>query len=153
MLGLFDFYMAHPFWVWLAVGAVFVSVEVATGTGWLLWPVGSAIATGLLTLMFRSGIGIEIAAFAALTMASTLVAWRFFPPGRVTQTDDINDQNARLIGRKGLVVEGFDKGHGRVLVGGAEWPAEADRNLVLVIGTEIQVEAVLDGARLSVRCL
>jgi membrane protein implicated in regulation of membrane protease activity len=52
-----------------------------------------------------------------------------------------------------LVVEAFDKGHGRVLVGGAEWPAEADRNFALVIGAEIQVEAVLDGARLSVRCL
>jgi membrane protein implicated in regulation of membrane protease activity len=151
MLGLFDFYMAHPFWVWLAVAAVFLSVEVATGTGWLLWPVGSAIATGLLTLIFRPGIGIEIAVFAALTMISTLVAWRFFPPGRVAESDDINDQNARLIGRKGLVVEAFDMGHGRVLVGGAEWPAEADRNLVLIIGTEIQVEAVLDGARLSVR--
>ncbi len=153
MLGLFDFYMAHPFWVWLAVAAVFLSIEVATGTGWLLWPVGSAIATGLLTLIFRPGIAVEIAVFAALTMASTLVAWRFFPPGRVAETDDINDQNARLIGRKGLVVEAFDKGHGRVLVGGAEWPAEADRNLVLVIGAEIQVEAVLDGARLGVRVI
>jgi membrane protein implicated in regulation of membrane protease activity len=151
MLGLLDFYMAHPFWVWLAVAAIFLSIEVATGTGWLLWPVGSAVATGLLTLMFRPGIGIEISIFAALTMALTLLAWRFFPPGRVADGDDINNQDARLVGHKGLVAKAFEKGHGRVLVGGAEWPAEADDQIALSPGAEVQVEALLDGGRLRVR--
>ncbi len=36
--GLMSFYATHPFWVWLAVAAIFLAVEVATGTGWLLWP-------------------------------------------------------------------------------------------------------------------
>ena len=153
MLGLYDFYMAHPFWVWLAIGAIFLSIEVATGTGWLLWPVGSAVATGLLTLVVRLGIGFEIAIFAALTIGSTLVAWRFFPPGRVAASDDINDQSARLVGHSGIVVEAFVNGHGRVLVGGAEWPAEADRNIPLVLGAEIRVEEVLGGARLRVYSL
>ena len=40
------FYFAHPFWSWLAVGAVFLIVEVMTGSGWLLWPAGSAAAVG-----------------------------------------------------------------------------------------------------------
>ena len=153
MLGLYDFYMAHPFWVWLAIAAIFLSVEVATGTGWLLWPVGCAVATGLITLVLRLGIGFEIALFAALTIGSTLVAWRFFPPGKVAESDDINDQTARLVGQTGLVVEAFANGHGRVLVGGAEWPAEADRNLDLVLGAEILVETVIGGARLGVRGL
>ena len=30
------FHALHPFWLWLAVAAAFLAVEVATGTGWLL---------------------------------------------------------------------------------------------------------------------
>ncbi|EJL25398.1 hypothetical protein PMI01_04370, partial [Caulobacter sp. AP07] len=43
MDGLMLFYMTHPFWVWLAVAAIFLAAEVATGTGWLLWPAASQI--------------------------------------------------------------------------------------------------------------
>jgi membrane protein implicated in regulation of membrane protease activity len=49
------------------------------------------------------------------------------------------------------VAKAFDKGHGRVLVGGAEWPAEADDQIALSLGAEVQVEALLDGGRLKVR--
>jgi membrane protein implicated in regulation of membrane protease activity len=46
MHGLTLLYTTHPFWVWLAVAAIFLAVEVATGTGWLLWPAASALLVG-----------------------------------------------------------------------------------------------------------
>ena len=42
MHGLMVFYLGHPMWVWLAVGALLLAAEVATGSGYLLWPAASA---------------------------------------------------------------------------------------------------------------
>ena len=29
-----DFYTNHPMWTWLSIGAVLLTIEVITGTGW-----------------------------------------------------------------------------------------------------------------------
>src|SRR5262249_51181492 len=80
MHGLMSFYATHPFWIWLAVAAVFLAVEVATGTGWLLWPAASAMLVGLLTVVAQPGLPIELGLFAALTIATTYLARRFLRP-------------------------------------------------------------------------
>jgi membrane protein implicated in regulation of membrane protease activity len=38
---------------WIAIGGVFLIGELMTGSGWLLWPAGSAGAVGVATLIFR----------------------------------------------------------------------------------------------------
>ncbi len=45
-----EFYAAHPLWSWMIVAGVLLAAEVATGSGWLLWPAASAALVGLLTL-------------------------------------------------------------------------------------------------------
>jgi membrane protein implicated in regulation of membrane protease activity len=147
------FYFAHPFWSWLAVGAVFLIVEVMTGSGWLLWPAGSAVAVGLLSLAApRLGGGWELVTFATATVIST-VAGRRWMRGVASGGPNINDPKARLIGHRGEAANAFEAGLGRVFVDGKEWSAELDGAGALAAGAKVQVIAVLGGARLRVRAL
>ena len=139
------FLVAHPMWAWLAVGAVFLIVEVVTGSGWLLWPAGSAALVGLLIFFAPLSTPVQAVLFAGLTIVTTYVGRRYLRdvhvPGR-----DVNDPHARLIGHHGKMV-GVD----RVFVDGKEWSAEADGDGALVAGAPVVVTALLGGARLRVR--
>ena len=147
------FYFAHPFWSWLALGAVFLIAEVMTGSGWLLWPAGSAAAVGLISLAAPTlGGGWELVLFAATTVIST-VAGRRWLHGVPHAGPNINDPRARLIGHRGEASHAFEAGLGRVFVDGKEWSAELDSAGVLTAGAKVEVIAVLGGARLKVRAL
>ena len=147
------FYFAHPFWSWLAVGLVFLIAEVMTGSGWLLWPAGSAAAVGLISLAAPNlGGGWELVLFAAATVIST-VAGRRWLRGVNHDGPNINDARGRLIGHRGEASHTFEAGLGRVFVDGKEWSAELDDPGVLAAGAKVEVIAVLGGARLRVRAL
>lgn len=147
------FYFVHPFWSWLAVGAVFLIVEVMTGSGWLLWPAGSAAAVGLISLAAPNlGGGWELVLFAAATVISTIAGRRWLR-GAPHGGPNINDAGGRLIGHRGETSHAFEAGLGRVFVDGKEWSAELDAPDALATGAKVEVIAVLGGARLRVRAL
>lgn len=149
MQGMMLFYAAHPFWVWLAVAAVFLAVEISTGTGWLLWPAASAGAVGLVVLAAPLGPPAEVALFAVLTIASTYLARRYLRPA-AEKGGDLNDPVLRLVGRDGEVLGAFEQGRGRVFVDGKEWAAVAQDGTTPAVGQKVLVVAV-DGAVLTVR--
>ena len=150
MHGLMSFYDAHPFWVWLAVAAIFLAIEVATGTGWLLWPAAAGLLVGLLTLALPLGAPLELGLFAVLTIAATYVARRFLKPVLDAKNPDLNDPSLRLVGRDGEALDGFPNGTGRVFVDGQEWAAIAPEGEPPAAGQKVLVVAV-DGAVLTVR--
>lgn len=151
MSAIYDFYFAHPFWVWLAIGAIFLAVEVSTGSGYLLWPAASAAVVALVTLFVHMGPPVEIVVFAGLTLVTTILAKRFLPdPFKPTGTD-INDTSQRLIGHQGRAASSFEAGHGRVFVDGKEWAAELEGQGKLSAGAPISVVGVAGGALLRVR--
>ncbi len=145
MTDLTAFLLSHPMWAWLAIGAVFLIVEVITGSGWLLWPAGSAAFVGLLIFFAPLGAPVQAVLFAVLTIVTTYVGRRYLRnvhvPGR-----DVNDPHARLIGHRGKMV-----GDDRVFVDGKEWSAELEGDGALVAGAPVVVTALLGGARLRVR--
>ena len=143
------FYALHPFWVWLAVAAMFLAVEVATGTGWLLWPAASAFVIGVVAQALHPGAVVEIGLFAALTIASTLLARRYLRPVLEPKGPDLNDPAQRLVGQRGQVLSTFERGRGRVFVDGKDWAAETDEPIP-AISQEVVVIGV-DGAVLKVR--
>jgi membrane protein implicated in regulation of membrane protease activity len=146
-----NLYFTHPFWIWLAVAAIFLAIELPTGTGWMLWPSACAALMALLMLSpVRLGFGGEIALYAALTVVATLVSRRFFPRKPHT-TPDINDRIGSLIGKTGQAVAAFHDGRGRVLVDGAEWDAEIDAGDAPAAGGAVEVVRVLGGAKLAVK--
>ena len=144
-----SFHATHPFWVWLAVAAIFLAIEVATGSGWLLWPAASAAVVGVISLVAPLGAPVEVALFALLTIATTVLARRFLKPVLDGDAPDLNDPLTRLLGRDGEVLAPFENGVGRVFVDGKEWQARLDGEAPSP-GQRIEVIA-LDGATLTVR--
>lgn len=139
----------HPMWTWFAVGAAFLAVEVVTGSGWLLWPAGSAAIVAV-TSVFVPLSGAEATAlFAVCTLITTYIGRRYLvrthPAG-----PDVNAPSERLIGHRGRAASAFEGGRGRVFVDGKEWSAEFDGSTPLASGTNVEVVAVVGGARLKV---
>lgn len=150
MGALAELYAAHPFWAWMALAAVLLGVEMATGSGWLLWPAASAAAVALLARLAGLDAPVAISVFAGLTILTTFVARRYLPHPLRPRGGDINDNIARLVGHEGRVVAGFQDHVGRVFIDGKEWAAELADGDHLEAGARVQVVGV-NGARLQVR--
>jgi membrane protein implicated in regulation of membrane protease activity len=144
-----EWLLQNPLALWLVIAALLLAFEVGTGSGWLLWPAGSAAVTGLAALVLHVDLQMQLVVFAALTIATTLAGRRFFPragaPG-----GDINDTSTRLVGSDGVGVEDFQGGQGRVFVDGKEWAAELEGGGPLAAGAKVVVIDV-GGAQLKVR--
>ncbi|RAK60066.1 NfeD family protein [Phenylobacterium hankyongense] len=150
MPSLTDLYLQHPFWVWMALGAALLAVEVATGSGWMLWPAASAALVAVLAEVLRLSLAESVLGFAVLTIASTLLARRYFPRSPGPHAHDINDNVARLVGHQGKAVDAFHGRAGRVFIDGKEWAAELDDGEALDAGARVEVIGVR-GAHLRVR--
>ncbi len=148
MEALTNLYVTHPFWVWMGLAALLLAIEAAAGTEWLLWPSASAAAVALATLLpLEINLAFEIALFAVLTLIGTLMSRKLL--ARVQpEGEDLNDRTRRLIGRTGEVAAPFVNGRGRVLVDGAEWPAELGGGAAAPTG-RVRVTAV-HGSSLTV---
>jgi hypothetical protein len=145
------FYFSHPFWVWLAVGAVLLAAEVMTGSGYLLWPAASAAVVALLGLFIRIGLAGDVLVFAGLTLLTTILAKRYLPSPFRPTGPDINDTTLRLVGHHGRAAGPFEGGQGRVFVDGKEWAAELEGEGALEPGAPISVIGVVGGAMLRVK--
>ena len=145
MHTLIELYTNHPFWVWMAMAAILLAVEMMTGSGYLLWPAAAAAVVALITPL-RLGSPVEIAVFAGLTLVGTLVARRYWPNPLRPSGPYINDPHPRLVGSRGRAA-----GHGRVFVDGKEWSAELEDGGDLPAGAEVKVTGVLNGACLKVK--
>ena len=150
MDALIDLHAAQPYWIWLAIGVLLLAVEAAFSTEWLLWP---AVAAGIVAVVAALGLPLgvlgEVALFAALTVAATLLSRQLVQRVNPSDSPDINARDSRLVGQRAQVVQGFVDGRGRVFVSGAEWVAEIDGAAPLA-GESVIVEAV-DGSKLRVR--
>lgn len=144
-------YLAHPFWAWIAMAGLLLAIEVMTGSGWLLWPAGSAAVVAFAAAYGGLSPGEAVLVFALLTISSVLLARRYLPKSLTRRSgSDINDNVARLVGHQGRVVAAFSDRSGRVFVDGKEWAAEAEEAGDLAAGARVEVTGVA-GARLKVR--
>jgi membrane protein implicated in regulation of membrane protease activity len=150
MGGISDFILTHPFWDWMAAGAAFLAIEIATGSGWLLWPAGSAAITAVVTLLLPLNTAEAFAVFGVLTIFTTYVGRRYLI-GRRHDATDLNNPLRRLVGHRGEAVAAFEGEDGRVFVDGKEWSARLDGPGPVTAGAKLEVIEVLDGARLKVR--
>jgi hypothetical protein len=143
-----DWLLQNPFALWLVIGGLLLAVEVATGSGWLLWPAASAAVLGLVGLVWHFDLNMQLVIFAILTIIATLTGRHFFP--RAIVGGDINDTRSRLAGLDGVAAGDFQDGRGRVVVDGKEWAAQLEGGASLASGMKVIVVAV-KGAFLTVR--
>ena len=144
-------FFAHPFWVWLGLGGVFLIVELMTGSGWALWPAGAAAATGVVTMFVHVGWPGEVVLFVLIAIVATYLGRRFLPPAGRGKNGDINDPAPRIVGRHGEAAAAFKAGIGRVFVDGKEWAAELEGGGDLAAKSKVEVTEILGGARLRVK--
>lgn len=145
-----DWLLQNPLALWMVIGAGLLAFEVGTGSGWLLWPAGSAALTGVAAVVFHLDLHLQLVVFAILTIATTLAGRRFFPRAEYAAGGDINDTTGRLAGSEGVAAESFQAGLGRVFVDGKEWAAELEGGGALASGAKVVVTGV-GGSRLTVR--
>jgi len=150
MPDLADLYVSHPFWIWIGLAAALLAAEVATGSGWLLWPSASAGVVAVLAGFTGLPPAGALLAFASLTIVSSLLARRYMPRSLTTHAHDINDNVGRLVGHHGVAVAAFAGRAGRVFIDGKEWAAELDEGEGLAAGSRVEVVGVA-GAHLRVR--
>jgi membrane protein implicated in regulation of membrane protease activity len=151
MEGLGALFLAHPLWVWLAIGAIFLTFEVITGSGWLLWPAASAGIVAIFALVHPVGMAGEAALFAVVTITSTYLGRRILRKAPPPIGSDVNDPRIRLMGHHGTASAPFHAGGGRVFVDGKEWAAELEGGGAIALGARLEVTAVLGGAKLRVK--
>src|ERR1700742_139331 len=118
-------FFAHPFWGWIAIGAVFLMGELVTGSGWLLWPAAAAAVVAVASQFIDLGWAKEVGLFVVAAVAFTYLRRRSLPAAP-RGGGDINDPTPRLVGQEGESVAPFKAGLGRVFVDGKEWAAELD---------------------------
>ena len=160
-----DFWLMGPmdqqaFWVWLTLGILLLGVETLIGTTWLMWMAGAAglVAVACLTTL-PLGLPMQIAVFVVLTLIPGIFAKRIMKlPGTKGHHDD---PNARMVGRRAVVLSGFGpvaggERTGRVMFDGVEWPAvieeSADTQVPLDAEDRVEIATVLDG-RLFVKII
>ena len=144
-------FFAHPFWLWLGLGGVFLIVEMMTGSGWALWPAGAAAATGVAAIILPRSWPIQVVMFVVVAILATYLGRRFLPPAGRGNGGDINDPTRRLVGHQGEAAAAFKAGLGRVFVDGKEWAAELEGGGELAAKSKVQVTEILGGARLKVK--
>ncbi|OYX31570.1 MAG: hypothetical protein B7Y99_09935 [Caulobacterales bacterium 32-69-10] len=167
MAALAALYLQDPFWLWLGAGCLFVALNLATGSGLLMWPAMAAAVVALLELIgLRFGLTVEVAIFAVLSLGAGAVLVSRIPRTEVAGSGEIQrrptgraasgrqDQTGRLVGRIGRSSGEFVNGVGRVWIEGAEWGAELDSGEdVLPDGVPVRVTKVIGGIRLQVHAL
>ena len=150
MGALAELYATQAFWIWIALAAALLAAEVATGSGWLLWPSASAALVGVLALAAKPSPLTAVLVFAGVTIVATLLSRRFLRCSPQENDDDINDNIGRLVGRHGEAVSAFVGGSGRVFIDGKEWAAELEEGQAMDRGARVIVAGV-SGAHLRVR--
>jgi membrane protein implicated in regulation of membrane protease activity len=173
MQTLYDLYLQNPFWIWLAVGAVFVALDIATGWGKLIWPgVAAAILAFINLAHVRLGLPVEIVVFVGVSVAGVVLSLGLHrrpraAPENIPHTEKraaapapeaaagvSQDRTGRLVGRIGRTTGEFVNGVGRVWIDGAEWGAEIDAgDDVLPPDEPVRVTGVTGGVRLRVQSL
>ena len=160
-----DFWLMGPmdqqaFWVWLTLGILLLGIETLVGTTWLMWMAAAAglVAVACLTTL-PLGLPLQIATFAGLTLLPGVFGKRIMKlPGNKGHLDD---PNARMVGRRAVVLSGFGpvaggERTGRVMFDGVEWPAvieeSADTQVPLDAEDRVEIATVLDG-RLFVKII
>jgi membrane protein implicated in regulation of membrane protease activity len=130
------------------------------GTTWMMWMAAAAglVAVACLTAL-PLGLPLQVLVFVVLTLVPSLFSGRIMKlPGNRGHLDD---PNARMVGRRAVVLSGFGpvvggERTGRVMFDGVEWPAvideHTDTQAPVAHDDKVEIAVVQDG-RLFVRTM
>ena len=135
-----EYLIANMWIMWLAVGVVFLIVELLTTALVSIWFVPSAIITCLLSFVVDNLL-IQIAIFVALSAVFMVVCRKIYNKHIKKPVDDV-DQNEKLIGKTAKVAEDTNGISGRILVGDVYWKAVSENGDIIPKGETVKVKSV-----------
>ena len=111
-------------WVWLAVAAVLLILEMLAPGAFLLWLGIAAALVGLLVPVLHIDAGVQFALFAALSVGLGVFARVVLRYGvSVTDRSTLNKAGNRFTGQVVEVAEPIVNGRGKVKIGDTLWNA------------------------------
>ena len=135
-----DYLIANPWIMWLAVGVLFLSVELLTTALVSIWFVPSAIITCLLSFIVDNLL-IQIAIFVVLSAVFMVVCRKIYNKHIKKPVDDV-DQNEKLLGKTATVTEDTNGITGRILVGDVYWRAVSENGDIIQKGETVKIKGV-----------
>lgn len=135
-----EYLIANPWIMWLAVGVLFLIVELLTTALVSIWFVPSAIITCLLSFVVDSLL-IQIAIFVVLSAVFMVVCRKIYNKHIKKPVDDV-DQNEKLLGKSATVTEDTNGITGRILVGDVYWRAVSENGDTIQKGETVKIKGV-----------
>ena len=135
-----EYLIANPWIMWLAVGVLFLIVELLTTALVSIWFVPSAIITCLLSFVVDSLL-IQIAIFVVLSAVFMVVCRKIYNKHIKKPVDDV-DQNENLLGKTAIVSEDTNGISGRILVGDVYWKAISENGDIIPKGETVKIKGV-----------
>lgn len=119
-----EYLLANPWMMWLAIGILFLIVELLTTALVSIWFVPAAIITCLLSFVIDSLL-IQVGIFVVLSAVFMVICRRIYKKHIKKPVDEI-DQNEKLIGKTAIVTEDTNGISGRIVVGDIYWKAVSE---------------------------
>lgn len=89
-------------WVWLAIGLILASAEMALPGLFLIWLAGAALITGIAAWLLPIGLPVQIVLFAVLAIVAVFTGRTYLRANPVAEADPkMNRRGARLTGNGG----------------------------------------------------
>lgn len=156
-MDLINLVASYGSWAWVIGGVVLLGIELVMPGGVFVWFGGAAIVTGIVSFVFRTEWPVEWAIFGVLSVVG-LAGWQLFRKNTPNTTDspNLNERAARMIGERGFLSEPIVGGAGRIELGESVWrvsgPNLAVGQLVEVVSFKsnvLEVKAVDDSDRVE----
>jgi membrane protein implicated in regulation of membrane protease activity len=136
-----------PHWGWLLLAVCLATAEILLPGVFLIWLAAAAFVTGLIAFLVTIPVPAQLCIFAAGSILAVYAGRRWFKTHKTESEDPLlNDRGARLVGRRGVVVEAIVNGTGRVRLGDSSWLATGP---TMGVGDAARILAV-DGTSLVV---
>lgn len=145
-----NFLQGLTWWHWWIVAAVLAAAETFIPGALAIWFAAAALLLGMLLLAVPIRWELQLVLFGLLSVAATLLWWRF---GRTRQEEStqptLNQRGAQYVGRIFTLSDAIHDGSGKVQVGDTVWlvnggdaPVGARVKVIGVKGTVLEVENV-----------
>lgn len=129
------------FWHWLAFAAIFLILEVITGSGFLLWiGISAAVVSGILFFIPEINLMTQMLGFAFLSFMTAMGWWLYFKRNPIrTDKPTLNKRGHQYVGRVFTLESPVVNGLGKIHVDDTSWRI---RCVDLPAGRHIRVTGV-----------
>ncbi len=142
-----EYLVENPWIGWIAVGVVFLVIELLTTALVSIWFVPAAILTCIVSLFVDSLI-IQISVFVILSAVFMIICRKIYNKHIKKAVDEV-DQNENLVGKTVKVTEDTNGISGRILAGDVYWKAVSETGETIQKGENAIVKSV-NGTTLTI---